>query len=116
MKHILLLTDFSDIALNAIKYALHFFKNETCTFHILNVHKMGSYTSDDLMRSPKESIYQSITKEPREKLNYLVGNLKNEFNNANHTFEIHIDFEACSNSIMLLLSKSQYFLMSRGSI
>ena len=93
MKQILLLTDFSDNALNANKYALHLFENETCTFHILNVHKMGSFTSDDLMRSPKESIYQSITKVPREKLDTLVDGLKKEFNNPNHTFQTHIDFD-----------------------
>ncbi|MFD2823999.1 universal stress protein [Lacinutrix iliipiscaria] len=93
MKNILLLTDFSKNALNAIQYAMHFFASETCTFHIMYVHKIGSFTSDDLMRSPKESIYESITKEPKEKLNKLIDDLKEEFNNSKHTFDSIIDFD-----------------------
>ncbi len=93
MKNILLLTDFSDNALNAIHYAMHLFKSETCTFHIMNVHKMGSYTSDDLMTSSKESIYESITKAPKEKINKLLNDLKQEYTNDIHSFNIIIDFD-----------------------
>jgi nucleotide-binding universal stress UspA family protein len=36
MKHILLPTDFSDAACNAMEYAAQLFKNEACTFYVLN--------------------------------------------------------------------------------
>lgn len=99
MKNILLLSDFSNNAKNAIHYALHFFKNEKCTFHVMHVHKIGSFTSDDLMHSSKESIYESITKAPKEKLQALVANLKNTFNNANYSFETIIDFDVFIDAI-----------------
>ena len=38
MKKILLPTDFSENALNAIHYALHLFKDESCAFFILNTY------------------------------------------------------------------------------
>ncbi|WP_055442396.1 universal stress protein [Lacinutrix himadriensis] len=99
MKNILLLSDFSINSENAIHYAMHFFKNEKCTFHVMHIHKIGSFTSDDLMNSPKESIYESITKEPKEKLQALVENLKSEFNNPNYSFETIIDFDVFIDAI-----------------
>jgi nucleotide-binding universal stress UspA family protein len=38
MKKILLPTDFSDASLNAIAYAVQLFKNEDCTFYVLNTY------------------------------------------------------------------------------
>ncbi|WP_158847013.1 universal stress protein [Algibacter sp. L1A34] len=99
MKNILLLSDFSTNSKNAIHYAMRFFKNQKCIFHLMHVHKTGSYTSDDLMHSPKESIYESITREPREKLNSIKEDLKETYKNLNHQFEIHIDFDVFIDAI-----------------
>jgi len=93
MKQILLLTDFSDNAHNAIKYAMHFFKSEVCNFHLMNVHKVDSYISDDLMTSSKDSIYESITKTPKTEIDKLITDLTQEFNNDKHTFNAVIDFD-----------------------
>ena len=69
MKNILLLTDFSKNAQNAIDYALQFFLGEDLNFYILNVHKSSSYTMGDLMTtSPGSSVYDSIIKNPKAKL------------------------------------------------
>ncbi|MBQ0788649.1 MAG: universal stress protein [Oceanihabitans sp.] len=99
MKNILLLSDFSNNAKNAIHYAMHLFKNEKCTFHLMHVHKIGSFTSDDLMNSPKESIYESITKEPKEKLDNLQKELEETHKNTNHTWETHMDFDVFIDAI-----------------
>jgi len=45
------------------------------------------------LRSPKENVYQAITKEPKEKLNLLVEDLKKTYNNSKHTFNTIIDFD-----------------------
>ena len=103
MKEILLLTDFSKNARNAIDFALQFFKNEKCRFHIMNVHKIGSFTVDDLMLASKESIYNFITKVPKEKLEALVEDLKSEYNNLNHSFKAHIDFDVFVDAISQLI-------------
>ncbi|MWW24096.1 universal stress protein [Algibacter lectus] len=99
MKNILLLSDFSANSINAIHYAMHFFKNQKCKFHLMNVHKMGSFTSDDLMRFPGESIYQSITREPKGKLYVLKAELENTYKNFDYQFEIHIDFDVFIDAI-----------------
>ncbi|GAL60897.1 putative universal stress protein UspA [Algibacter lectus] len=65
----------------------------------MNVHKMGSFTSDDLMRFPGESIYQSITREPKGKLYVLKAELENTYKNFDYQFEIHIDFDVFIDAI-----------------
>ena len=115
MKNILLLTDFSENAKNAMHYAMHFFKNEKCTFHIMHVHKMGSYTSDDLMHSSKESLYESITKEPKEKLQALVTDLKKTFNNENYSFDTIIDFDVFIDAINQAITNKKIDFVVMGT-
>ena len=99
MKNILLLSDFSSNSKNAIHYAMRFFENENCTFHLMHVHKIRSFVSDDLMHAPKESVYESITKVPRDKLNSIAQVLKDTYKNEKHQFEIHIDFDVFTDAI-----------------
>ena len=99
MKNILLLSDFSSNSKNAIHYAMRFFENENCTFHLMHVHKIRSFVSDDLMHAPKESVYESITKVPRDKLNSIAQILKDTYKNEKHQFEIHIDFDVFTDAI-----------------
>jgi len=115
MKNILLLSDFSINSENAIHYAMHLFKNEKCTFHIMHVHKIGSFTSDDLMHSPKESIYESITKEPREKLENLKKELEETHKNTNHTLETHIDFDVFLDAINQALTNLKIDFLVMGT-
>ncbi|WP_452220504.1 universal stress protein [Lacinutrix salivirga] len=115
MKNILLLTDFSNNAQNAIQYAMHFFKNEKCTFHVMNVHKIGSFSSSDLMYSNKESLYETITKEPKEKLQVFVDDLKNKFNNSNYTFETHIDFDVFIDAIKQIIKAKNIDFIVMGT-
>ncbi|MCJ7759202.1 MAG: universal stress protein, partial [Gillisia sp.] len=41
MKKILLPTDFSETARNALEYALNFYKGEPCTFYFLSIYTVG---------------------------------------------------------------------------
>lgn len=99
MKNILLLTDFSENAKNAIDYAMHFYKKDECTFYVLHVHKAGTYTSSDLMLSGSESIYSAIVKKPKEDLVRLIEVLKKEYNNEKHTFKSIVDFDVFTDAV-----------------
>ncbi len=48
-KRILIPTDFSKNALNAIRYALELYKKEPCEFYFLNVFRVDYYTTDTLI-------------------------------------------------------------------
>ena len=63
MKKIILPTDFSENAFNAICYAVQLFKEETCTFYLVNTYTPAIYQTEYLLQSPGQiglgDIYQS---------------------------------------------------------
>ncbi|AXT20380.1 universal stress protein [Flavobacteriaceae bacterium AU392] len=111
MKNIVLLTDFSENSQNAINYALEFFKNDTCQFYVMHVHKMGSYTMDDLMLAPDQNVYDSIVKKPKKRLNEIIQNLEN-IKKTNHKFETIVDFDDFTDAInQIVVSKKIDFVV-----
>lgn len=77
MKNILLPTDFTDCSLNAIRYALQFFRGQSCNFYLLSIHKAWDYATEDLMAaSAEESVYDSVIRDNRQKLDQLIDELK----------------------------------------
>jgi nucleotide-binding universal stress UspA family protein len=87
MHHILIPTDFSGTAQNAVDYALSFFKGERCAFHFLNtytpdfVHSRvmavahGGNQADDAMQAASEA-----------GLRKLIADLKSKDPNSRHEF------------------------------
>lgn len=115
MKAILLLTDFSNSANNAIHFAMRFFESETCRFYIMHVHKAGSFISDDLMVSPTESIYESFTKVPKKKLDELVKSLKENYQNPKHQIQTIVDFDVFTDAVNQAIRKNDIDFVVMGS-
>lgn len=113
MKNILLLTDFSENAKNAISYAMQLLKNDVCDFYLLYVHKSSTFSSDNLISSDKNSIYESIVKVPKEKLKLLANEFKKE--NDNHTFHTIVDFDTFTDSINQIITQKGIELIVLGS-
>lgn len=87
MKKILLPTDFSENAQNAISYALLLYKEVECEFYILHTYTPISVSTGGMMGSYSTLALQEQEKEITEqKLKVTKDKLKNEYNNANHTF------------------------------
>lgn len=94
MRKILLPTDFSANSMNAIDYALHFFKNWECDFYILNVQKMSSYISDDLVSGSKsDSVFDSIATDNKRAINDLVLKLKKDYESESYAFHGLFDYD-----------------------
>ncbi|MAP55100.1 universal stress protein [Altibacter sp.] len=88
MKKILLPTDFSENALNASRYALQFFANETCTFYLLNTFTPAAYNVGMMADSYSALRLQEIVRGNSEKgLERMEKTLTQEFNNPKHSFE-----------------------------
>lgn len=115
MKNILLLTDFSRTSKNAIEFVLEFFKNEPCHFITMYVHKVSSYTSDNLMLAPSENLYNSLINEQKEALNILIEHYKKENNNDKHIFEAIIDFDNFIDAINQTIKIKNIELVVLGS-
>ncbi|WP_299396920.1 universal stress protein [uncultured Gelidibacter sp.] len=115
MKNILLLTDFSDSAKNAIDYALRFFKNEKCTFHVLYVQDSTVYTTDDIVSQASTSLYDSLINKNRIKLIEYVAELESEFETQNFSFQIMVDFDSIIGSIKQSITHKNIDLIVMGT-
>ncbi len=101
MKRIILPTDFSDNAYNAICYAINLFKQEECTFYLLHTYTPAIYQAEYVLHSPGQiglgDIYQenSLTQ-----LKELKKKLIAEHNNKKHTFMAHSAFNTLVDEIV----------------
>ncbi|NDV44993.1 universal stress protein [Flagellimonas sediminis] len=88
MKQILIPTDFSDNAWNAIKYGLEMFKKTRCTFYLMHVNTIPHYSGAGMaVGAAGENINTIILKDSKEKLRRLLDRIKKEIPlNTGHTF------------------------------
>ncbi len=87
MKNILIPTDFSENAWNAITYALNFFKNEPCNFYLHHVTLISNYAGGESPPIPTSSIIdKTLIKHAKVELKNLLKKIKKLPGNANHTF------------------------------
>jgi len=101
MKKILLPTDFSDNAKNAIYYALNLFKNENCKIYLLNTYTPIIYSYDYQMNAGGYlgEIADVVRDNSIRKLNELEKNVKEKFNNPKHQFEIIASFNLLTDEV-----------------
>ncbi|QXP58337.1 universal stress protein [Olleya sp. HaHaR_3_96] len=116
MNTILLPTDFSDNSWNAIKYALQLFKNEKCTFTLLNTFTPIFYSMEQTMMYNPETDLQNIVKKNSERrLKQLTNRIKEEFNNPNHVFTSSAVFNILTAEMENLYDKKTVDLVIMGT-
>ncbi|GAA4275478.1 universal stress protein [Aquimarina mytili] len=116
MKNILLPTDFSDNAKNAILFAMEYFKNELCTFYLLNVQKASSYTTDDLMAAPANtSVHQSVLSEAKRKLKTMIEDLKLQYPNQAYSYHAITDYDIFTDAIRQAIASKNIDLIVMGT-
>lgn len=115
MKNILLLTDFSKNAENAIRYALQLFEADICTFFVLHVEKVSSYTTSNLMTMGNSSVYDSVIKESKHKLAKFVSALELDYKNDNHSFKMLVDYDVMTDAIKQTVKSENIDLIVMGT-
>lgn len=89
MKRILLPTDFSENAWNAIEFALSLFKNEQCDFFLLNAFQLGSSGLVTTMNRANETrLYQITKEESKSGLQKVLKRITVQYDNPKHKFDI----------------------------
>lgn len=89
MKVILLPTDFSENALNAIKYALALYRDESCEFILLHTYEVNSYTEGSRFEAlPITAKLAEAKSKFEKKLNDLKNLLNTSYGNGLHKFSI----------------------------
>lgn len=87
MKNILIPTDFSENSWNAIKYGMELFKKTKCTFYIIHINPVMSYTGgESAMYISPEILEKTILKESKAQLQRLLENIEHLPFNTKHTF------------------------------
>ncbi|HEA20564.1 MAG TPA: universal stress protein [Pricia antarctica] len=88
MKHILIPTDFSDNAWNAVVYGLEMFKKTRCTFYLTHVNPIPPYSgAGSSLHANGDKFKNAILKQSKEELYQLSARIKKEFpKDLNHTF------------------------------
>lgn len=100
MKNILLPTDFSENSLNAIDYALEFFKGTSCHFYVLNVQKSSDFLTADLVAAaPEASVYEAIAGDNKKRIKELIETCKLQFTTESYTYTPIFDFDNLVNAI-----------------
>jgi len=116
MKKILLLTDFSKNSINAMNYGLQLFQNEYCDFFVLNVQSSLSYATDDLMASrPRESLYEVLIAENKQRLTSIVEGLKLNANERLHRFKSIVDYDLFIDAIKQTIKKENIDFVVMGT-
>ncbi|GAA4112439.1 universal stress protein [Aquimarina addita] len=116
MKNILLPTDFSENAYNAIRYAVQFYKKERCTFYMLNTFTPISFNAGYMIENPMpygmEDVAMINSKKETEELEEKI---KEEFNNPRHIFKRISVFNMLIPEIKDAVKKYQIDLIIMGT-
>ena len=116
MKSILLPTDFSKNSLNAIDFAMKFFKDQECRFYIINVQKASSFISDDMMVvSSSATIYNTIVDAAKKSTNNIISSIKKTHKNNKHTFHSIVDYDNFTDAINQACEKHNIDLILMGT-
>ncbi|WP_428741015.1 universal stress protein [Tenacibaculum sp.] len=87
MKKILIPTDFSENSWNAITYTLQLFKDEDCTFHLLNTYTPIIFQYDYTSASMAQfSLIDTMRNVSETKLKEFSERIQQQFNNPKHNF------------------------------
>ena len=89
MKRILLPTDFSGNAWNAIAYAMNLYKGIKCRFYLLNAYQVNPIKLSTTVKQTKiRGFFAKAKNESREALQTMMENLKSSKLNPRHTFRM----------------------------
>lgn len=116
MKKILLPTDFSKNAWNAIVYALEFFKNERCTFYILHTYTPTFYRVDYMMGGPTFSAIPDVGVELAQAgLDKTLADIKKKHKNTKHQFKTLSAFNTLTDEIREVAEREKIDLIVMGT-
>lgn len=116
MKKILLPTDFSENAYNAIKYAVQLFEKEECRFYLLNTYTPVLYDNEYLVYSASQPTLTEIySNNSMQGLERVLRRIKRNFKNDKHSFEKISSFSLLSDEIKELVAEKEIDLVVMGT-
>lgn len=116
MKKIILPTDFSDNAFNAIRYAVLLFKDVEASFYLVNTYTPAIYQAEYVVHSPGQIGLGDVLQENSlSQLADLMKKLETEFKNPKHLFIPHSAFNVLVDEVVELAKKENTDLVIMGT-
>lgn len=115
-KRILLPTDFSKNALNAIRYALNLYGNQCCDIYFLNAYQVHGYSIDSMMvPEPGEKFYEAAKKRSEDGFDRLEEILKLHGKNEKHTYHTISTYNSLLHAIKSNIAKKDIDIVVMGT-
>ncbi|WP_452228060.1 universal stress protein [Lacinutrix sp. MEBiC02404] len=116
MKKILLPTDFSDNSKNAIVYALNLFKDDVCTFYVLNTYTPIVYQMEYMQTSSAQfELLDIVKKSSLNGLSAIKEEIEKTYSNAKHTVETISTFNTLISEIEEQVKREKIDLVVMGT-
>ncbi|WP_224485238.1 universal stress protein [Robertkochia aurantiaca] len=116
MKKILLPTDFSENAWNAIAYAMQLFHDDRCEFILLHTYVPAFYRVDYALGGPAYSgIDDAMIQATISGLERTVSRIEEEFPNLRHTFHQRYAFNLLTDEISEITAEEDIDLVLMGT-
>lgn len=116
MKNILIPTDFSQNAWNALRYATSLFKKTRCTFYILHVDPIvHNEYGDGIARESPELVENIILQESKQKLQAWLDKVERLPLNSKHTFVTSAIYGLFTDSLKKQIEENKIDLIAMGT-
>ncbi len=116
MQRILIPTDFSENAWNAIDYAMQLFRNKNCTFHLLNTYT-PVIPSGRFMAKMVDGvrIVDAVRASSEQGLQETVDRIKSRYQNPKHNFETYSSFNLLAEEVKDMVNSLDIQLVITGT-
>ncbi|QCW99503.1 universal stress protein [Aggregatimonas sangjinii] len=116
MKKILIPTDFSENAWNAIRYAIELFKNEECVFHVLNTYTPAIASSRFMAASIDGATLENGARSRSEGgLKKVIDRIAQLYTNPRHRFKTSSSFSFLVDEIKVMVEELDIDLVVTGT-
>lgn len=115
-KRILIPTDFSRNAYNAIKYAMELYKREYCEFFILNSYYLSGYSKENLLSPmPTDRALENVKEKSGKNLERLKLQMAYYDENEKHSFTYLSEFGSFFDVLKKVVEKEDIELVIMGT-
>ncbi|MDT7827413.1 universal stress protein [Pricia sp. S334] len=116
-KRILLPTDFSKNALNAVRYALKLYADHDCNFYFLHVFPVDGYHVDNpiMLTEPDEKAFEKAKKNSEDEFKKLMKTLQREPENPKHRYHTISTNDSLIESTKDLIRKKDIDIIIMGT-
>lgn len=115
-KNILIPTDFSKNSWNALNYALSLFKDDKCTFYLLNAFQLYYFTTDSLIvPEPGEPNYEKAKDTSEIGLEKIIDGIASRGGNEEHRFETISTYNSVLEAVKTVIDKNEIELVIMGT-